>query len=636
MYAVSEAFLEATKKKNRVSKIEGTITTKNGSIIKFDDSNLVKGSLAIDNRCVNSNNFEYGAVYQGQLTCSVIDTSDRYSIFDGKINLTYYIQLPDGTFEGVPMGVFYISEPTRTHKILSIKAYDGMQFLDIPVDEEVYGAVYDLLLHIATKCGVELAQTREEIEAFTNGKQIFTLIPDRLSTYRDAVAYLGMMMCSFATFDRNGKLRLVQFGTEAVDTFTESERKTSTFSDFETYYSAVTARFIAEENWAPYDASVDGAGLTLDMGDIPIVQGLATWKNELMKNILSTLYGVRYVPCNVTLAGGNPAIDLGDMITNRQGDTELVSLVTKITWKYRQNQVFESAGSNPKLAGIKDKNSKHFSSMEKDIITKNIEVISATNAEQIEITSENMTKILKANFAGTIEGARPIFITTIQIESTLDGYLDFVLMVNGITENTFRYYVERGQHTLMFHHDFPVEKDMRYTAELFAQAFYFESDKRKQDAEIATQQNAIVSIVDYIKKKNEEENSESGETESGTETVDETIAEETEEIVWETVPVDETPPLITVQPELANMIIYAQGITSSVKWDGTLVAFDKEAGTVLTGLTRFVDCIEDIVIEPQIPTGAELAIGISSMTFARINLGDITDTVAATATETEA
>lgn len=580
MYGVSDAFIEATKQKSRVSKLRGTITTKSGVVIPFDDTNLIKGSLSIDNQCVNGSNFEYGAVYQGQLTFSILDSVDRYTLYDAEVSLTYHLQLADGTFESVPMGVFYISEPNRIAKILSIKAYDNMQKLDISVEDEVYGTVWDLLNHVADKCGVELAQTEEEIALLTNASQLFTFIPDRVDTYRDALAYLAMITCTFATFDREGKLKLVQFGTESVDTFTENERSSSTISDFETYFSGVEARFIAEENWAPYEQYVEGEGLILAMGDNPVVQGLVDVKHEIMEAVMTTLSGVRYVPCNITLAGGNPALDLGDMFTNKHGDVETKSIVTKFVWKYRGSQTIESAGANPRLSGAKSKSEKQLSNAEASIAARDVIVYSYTNTSDMSFQSEEKD-IIQMTYSSIVENAKPILIATVQLEMDCDGYAVFRFYVDSVLQENFtlRKYLEAGQHFVTFSFNSTMAKDERAKLVVTAQMEYYESEYRKQQANVITNNNAIIAIADYLKN-----------------------AEPDTELSWESVNVDTTIPTCTILKNKINAVLFAQGLGASGKWDGTFTFAETVDRLALTGLSVWplIDNVEKSVTESEV------------------------------------
>ena len=87
---------------------------------------------------------------------------------DAIVTLTYHLQLADGTYEAVPMGIFEASEANRKAKCLEIKAYDYMVHFEKNFNGyESVGNAYDFMTLCANSCAVELEQDRETDDGLT-------------------------------------------------------------------------------------------------------------------------------------------------------------------------------------------------------------------------------------------------------------------------------------------------------------------------------------------------------------------------------------------------------------------------------------------------------------------------------------
>ena len=212
MYNVSEKFKSAIKSPNRNSTIYGVLTTSSGTEYLLNDGNIIKDSLYITNQIVNNSKLCFGAVYAGECGLVINSTIDRYSLFGATIALNFLLELEDGTEESLPLGVFTVDTPERIGSKIKLTAVDNMSKFDIAVNEDVNGTWYELLSYVANKCGVELAQTQEELEALhinaTN--QNYTIQQDKIDTYSDAMSYLCIAVCANAPINNVGKLKIVQ------------------------------------------------------------------------------------------------------------------------------------------------------------------------------------------------------------------------------------------------------------------------------------------------------------------------------------------------------------------------------------------------------------------------------------------
>ena len=455
MYNVSENFKNSLKSPRRKSRITGTLTTSKQVEYQINDSNIIKNSLYVTNQIVNNNKLCFGSVYAGE--CGFIMNSyiDRYSLFGATVKLYFTLKLEDDTEESLPIGVFTVDTAERVGSRIKITAIDNMNKFDIDVSEDINDSLYELLKYISNKCKVELAQSKEEIEALhiNATSQSYTIQRNKINTYRDAIAYLSMVICANATIDNMGKLKLVQYANNSVDSNDRSTRLNNcNFNDYETRFKGVKARFFANENYYTYEAiEKDSKGLILDFGDIPIVGGTAKTKNDTIDAILETVKQISYVPATLYIAS-NPAYELGDMITCRDinnTDNAINTYVMAYKYNYREKETINCYGENPLLQNIKSKNDRQLDNIENQISTKDLIIVNATNVKDITInqTFENVVNLKYSALAD----CRPICLFTVPFTINLDGYVEFSLF-DGLIDlkTTYRGYYESGEHFASF------------------------------------------------------------------------------------------------------------------------------------------------------------------------------------------
>lgn len=590
MYNVSDNFKSTIKSQNRKSTIYGVLKTTNGTEYLLNDGNIIKDSLYITNQIVNNSKLCFGAVYAGECGLVINSTIDRYSLFGATITLNFLLELASGTDERLPLGVFTVDTPERIGSKIKLTAVDNMSKFDISVNEDVNGTWYELLSYISNKCGVELAQTQAELEALhinaTN--QNYTIQQDKIDTYRDALSYLCMVVCANATIDNTGKLKIVQYATSACDSNDRATRLNNCkFSDYTTRYAGVKARFFANENYAPYEASnPDIKGLTLDLGDIPIVGGTVESKHDTVKAIMETLTQIAYVPATLYIAS-NPAYELGDMITceNVNNTSHSVNVyVMKYEYNYRKKETINCYGDNPLLQNIKDKNDKQYSSMESQISSKDMVIVNATNPNDITIGQE-LKNIVTLNFSVNAD-CRPICIFTVPFSIDVDGYVEFSLY-NGLValENaTYKGYYEAGEHFATFMYLDDMMKNDRRSLRVLVKCYADTTSAiRVQDAKIRTLESKINALID---------------------TTVNTTADEA---------VDTTEPTTTIKALGVKAIAYTQGINGGKgEWDGTLEFKENIAPIVVIPTTMQLFNAE-LTALTQEPTKSDFAEMLSSI-----------------------
>lgn len=401
MYPVSKEYQKAISESSRSFFWTGAITTRAGKKYTFGNKDIVKGSGYISRQCSGSSEIELGSVYAAELGISLFSDIDRYSLEDASITLSFHLKAGDETYEEVPMGIFYIAEANRKIKTLELKAYDAMLNLDKNFDKGLSSAFpYDFLSLLSKACHVELAQTKEEIEALTNGTELLGIYQENdIETWRDFLYYLAQALGCFSTIDREGKLRLIPYGIANNKTVDSRHRFSSTFSDFVTRYTAVSSTNKKTDIAEYYSVKPDD-GLTMNLGVNPLLQfGLEEKRKRIINNILSAVTVVNYVPFDSDTIG-DPALDLGDVIkfTGGHADETKRSAITSIETKINGKQKIKCVGKNPRLAGAKSKNDKNIAGLQSSMNENKLSIYTYVNALKISAGAEK-TSIINIEFA---------------------------------------------------------------------------------------------------------------------------------------------------------------------------------------------------------------------------------------------
>ena len=597
MYAVSDAYKVAVADSHRKSKMSGYLTA-GSTVITLDDSDIIKDTVYITNQCTNGNEYEYGCTYAAECGLTIKSAVDRYDLYNARLDL-YWSLLTDGGWEEIPLGVFYVSEPNRVNDKISIKALDGMTKLDISIEDDTQGTMPQLMLWIAEKCEIELAQTEEEYAEFTNSDVQYSVQADRIETYRDLLAYICQLSACFAIFDRYGRLKLVKYATDPVVELTKKQRFTNaTFSDYTTKFVGIKARFIAEENYAPYEVDDVGDGLILDMGDNPIMRGLPKTKYAVLGAVFEVLKNVSYTPFEIETLG-NPALELGDYVKNvavgKDGKTYL-SPITYYYWTYRGKHKLRAVGGNPKLSGVTNKQGKQISSIEGGIESKSVQVKSYVNAEQISFI-DTEKEIAMFNYAAT-EASKILFLMTVRLSVSLDGVLVLKFYTDAVEDKdrVFKKYLERGTHFVSLNELYTAETNDRHTIVVKAHMEYFESDVRRQAADIATSKNFLQAISD-----------------TGAIVINEVV----QFPAYVPGVIDTTIPTATIDKGGVKAILYGQGIATDGKWDGT-INFAESIDKIIdfTGGLMFNNNVTEILnVENQTPVASGFNVTLGSVEF---------------------
>ena len=180
-------------------------------------------------------------------------------------------------------------------------------------------------------------------------------------------------------------------------------RFSSSFSDFITRYTAVSSTNLRTQTAEYYGLEVDD-GLTMNLGVNPLLQfGLEETRRQLCGNILADLAAVNYVPFDSSTIG-NPALDLGDVLTftGGQADGEQMTCITSFQCRIGGRQSLKCVGKNPRLAQAKSKNDKNISGLLNQIEAGKVGIHTFTNASAY-VVAEDRVRVISIEFAAKEE-----------------------------------------------------------------------------------------------------------------------------------------------------------------------------------------------------------------------------------------
>ena len=355
MYPVSERYKTAIRARARTDRVTGTLTLTDGTVLALGVQDFMSGSLTLDNQCVTGEELAFGCVYLGQAAFSLRTSLSRYAFYGAKLVLRYELQLPGGSWEAVPLGVYTVAEAERKALYVNIKAYDNILPLQSRWDgTAIQGNACEMLAQIADGCGLELGQTAEEIAALNPNAALACQLSaaDGLTTWRDCVAAIAQLLGGFGTVDRAGRLVIRQFAKTSCVSLGADARSEAGVSDFRCHYAALT---VATQSGSYAAGGGQDTGLTMAIADMPLAEkGLPDTRQGITDNLFAELRQLDYIPATVTMPG-DPALEPGDRVALPRADgTAPEMLVTHFVWHYHGRQTLKSVGRNPYLTNNSD------------------------------------------------------------------------------------------------------------------------------------------------------------------------------------------------------------------------------------------------------------------------------------------
>ena len=353
MYEVSERYRRAIRSHSRKFDWYGTITTAAGRTYHFTVKDIVKGSGTLTRSCSGSTSLEIGSVYAAELTISLFLNIDRYSLYDGVIDLFFAYRHEGAEPEEIPMGRFVISEATRTMTVLQLKAYDHMLKFDKNMANSGNTRTpYGWLKYACDACGVPLGVTEQQVAAMPNGtRNLSWTIIDEDKTYRDMIAQVAAVLCGVCQIDRLGRLVVIPFSNTPVADIPASWRYSSKIADYITKYTGLYATYRAGGLTEYFHVEPDD-GLICNLGTNPLLQIAST------KAIINRLASTTYTPFEAEIPG-DPALDPMDVLSLSGGQARgETACITEIVVRINGKSSIKCVGENPRLNQAKSRYTK--------------------------------------------------------------------------------------------------------------------------------------------------------------------------------------------------------------------------------------------------------------------------------------
>ncbi|ARN92881.1 hypothetical protein AZI11_08185 [Levilactobacillus brevis] len=164
-------------------------------------------SIDYDSGAMTGESMGIGTAYENSVTITFANLIEGIKDQD-QVTVSIGAQLPDGTFEYAPLGVFYVNNDIsmdRNNNVTTITADDGMCKMEGVYTPKVTlpVSIADMALDIANQTGVMV--NSDNLSALP--KQAVAELPKN-QTYRTVLGWLAMMVPGYAAFDRDGKLCL--------------------------------------------------------------------------------------------------------------------------------------------------------------------------------------------------------------------------------------------------------------------------------------------------------------------------------------------------------------------------------------------------------------------------------------------
>ena len=360
MYEVSERYSRAIRSHSRKFDWYGTITTAAGRTYHFTVKDIVKGSGTLTRSCSGSTSLEIGSVYAAELTISLFLNIDRYSLYDGVIDLFFAYRHEGAEPEEIPMGRFVISEATRTMTVLQLKAYDHMLKFDKNMANSGNTRTpYGWLKYACDACGVPLGVTEQQVAAMPNGtRNLSWTIIDEDKTYRDMIAQVAAVLCGVCQIDRLGRLVVIPFSNTPVADIPASWRYSSRIADYITKYTGLYATYRAGGLTEYFHVEPDD-GLICNLGTNPLLQiASTTERHQILQAIINRLASTTYTPFEAEIPG-DPALDPMDVLSLSGGQARgETACITEIVVRINGKSSIKCVGENPRLNQAKSRYTK--------------------------------------------------------------------------------------------------------------------------------------------------------------------------------------------------------------------------------------------------------------------------------------
>lgn len=479
-------------------------TLKDGTKLKFDETNLRADGVKISDAVSSTSNFEIGTAITNQLTASIYNENDAFSDYDftnAEMKVWIGLKLESGT-EWIKKGVFIASDPTTTPDVITIKALDNMSKFDKVYDGKLTfpATLQKIVQYCCLQCGVALADSL--FDNYTYEVHTNPLKASENVTYRAIIAYCALLAGCYARCNADGRLELKWYDRNAFDTIVDGgifdvtdkesyqtgvELDGGNFADYTSGDEADSGKFIDD---SPYwhihrfsslsvnteDILITGIrvtaadsedetgdikgetylcgteGYVLDISGNPLIE--AGRAKEIAEYLATKVVGMKFRAFDASVEG-NPAWEAGDavVLTDRKGNS-YYSYLTNVSYNIG-NYASISCGAEP------------------------AERHSADRYEEINKIVSDIKK---------------------NAQKELTKYEKFLEQLNSLATNAMGYYETQEKQndgsTIMYMHDKPDLKDSTVVYKKTIDGFFWSKDGgRTWTSGIDKDGNAVLNVI---------------------------------------------------------------------------------------------------------------------------------------------
>lgn len=226
--------------------------------------------------------------------------------------VTLYDSETGEAVDTVPLGVFYVDKITIQDSDLRLACYDKMSLLEKPYTPQ---NTQNSLLEVAKSIALSVLAPCPDTPAQVPALQM--VVDDSIFqgySKRQVLELIAEASGSFAAFDQDGALRFKWFSDTGIElradmAKTPLELNGNTFSLDGNVVKVTGVRIVGEDTELAR-AGTDEYLLTINENPIA-----ATHPEEVARFVLERLSDTQYIPCKWTRIGGDPSLQVGDIVT---------------------------------------------------------------------------------------------------------------------------------------------------------------------------------------------------------------------------------------------------------------------------------------------------------------------------------
>ena len=354
MQSVSQEYLDAFRKPVKYDRITGNIKLVDGTIIPITDSSIVQGSLQTKQRVCGSK-MDIGSCNIGEISVGLFDSEAYDHDFGGAlIKLRYEIctDLENDTWQSCDLKPYFVDgqQVKRVRNKLTLKGYDSAQKFDKQIPEITSADLFSTLNYVANYCGVGVATTEDEFNAYPNANIKADFSSPRIQTCQDCIMWIAQTVNCCAFINHQGLLILKPYSffsasTSALDRQVFATERTGIEYSDSRIYLAYLASYCGGKS-KNYDRITQGTGTdaphikegAISLPQNPIISSLTEDEQDAVN--MAYLQN-RQLPARYIKSKGfvDPAIEPLDVIGflggNIDVDKQIIGSVTEVVWKFR-------------------------------------------------------------------------------------------------------------------------------------------------------------------------------------------------------------------------------------------------------------------------------------------------------------